>query len=105
MTTPPRSSDNVRRLPSGITIGDVKDIKLDQERGTADDLNASYRLFDTGEVEDLDTDWTVADMDDMIKRDGKARTLEQVLTLPIRSAEWSIKSTEDPDEEDEVSEQ
>lgn len=30
-------------------------------------------------------------IDAMLKRDGKARALEQVISLPIRSAEWSIE--------------
>lgn len=34
------------------------------------------------------------DFEEMMRLDGKARTLEQVLTLPLRSGEWSIEPGE-----------
>jgi hypothetical protein len=32
-----------------------------------------------------------SNFEEMLRLDGKARTLEQVLTLPLMSAEWSIE--------------
>lgn len=46
-------------------------------------LWADGKVFDTGPVE-------VRDLEDMLRVDGKARAVEQVLTLPLRYAPWSI---------------
>lgn len=49
------------------------------------------RLFpdwDNGAV--FTHDWDDADMADMLRKSGRARQLEQVLTLPVRRADWRI---------------
>jgi hypothetical protein len=68
-------------------------VALEAEEGSlfgfADSWAASWSgipgrvLFDDNETESLS-------YDEMLGRDGKARTVEQVLTLPIRSAPWKI---------------
>ena len=52
-----------------------------------------YRAYDDGNVFSVGPA-TCEDFDTMLRLDGKARTLEQVLTLPLRSAEWSIEPSE-----------
>jgi hypothetical protein len=81
--------EQVTDLATTRTADDTPD--LDVERGSAfgmrDLLFADYRdgtVFDYGEFE-------AGDVAAMLDREGKARTLEQVLTLPIRSAAWSIE--------------
>jgi hypothetical protein len=37
--------------------------------------------------------WDVRDLKEMLARSGKARSVEQVLTLPLRSAKWEIQGT------------
>ena len=39
----------------------------------------------------LPSEINVAQIDDFIRADGKGRAIEQVLTLPIRAAKWSIR--------------
>lgn len=64
---------------------------LDKERGTAfDDTTALFSDFDEGAAFNYDAA-TIRDIDRMFEQDGKARTLEQVLTLPIRQAPFSIQ--------------
>lgn len=41
-------------------------------------------IFEEGPIE-------TANIEDMLSRDGKARALEQALTLPVRGANWSIQ--------------
>lgn len=63
---------------------------LDKEEGSAftpDDL--LFQAFDDGEVFFYD-DAEIRDIQTMFKRDGKANTLEQVLTLPIRQAPYNL---------------
>jgi hypothetical protein len=79
--------------PLTKTVNGAPDVILDAEEGSlytwADSLAASWSgipgriLLDENEFESLS-------FDEMLSRDGKARTIQQVLTLPIRSAPWKI---------------
>jgi Protein of unknown function (DUF935) len=65
-----------------------------QERGSIFDLLKGDLVFDEyedGAVFDYGEP-TVRDLEQMLDRDGKARSLEQVLCLPIEAASWSIKA-------------
>ena len=63
---------------------------LDREDGTAWDARSlMFGQFDDGAIFNYDAA-RIRDYDHMLERDGKARTLEQVLTLPIRSAPHQI---------------
>lgn len=64
---------------------------LDKEQGTAfDDTTALFSDFENGAAFNYDAA-SIRDLDRMFEQDGKARTLEQVLTLPIRQAPHSIQ--------------
>ena len=65
---------------------------LDKEEGSAfDDRSLMFTAFDDGSVFDYDAENEVRQLKDMLEVDGKAATLEQVLSLPIRSAPYSIQ--------------
>lgn len=69
--------------------------KLDLEEGSlyawGDELIASWLPYGDGSTSVFDEDEFLSrDYEEMLKRDGKARAIEQVLTLPIRSATWKI---------------
>lgn len=76
------------------TAKGAPDVALDDEHGSlyaySDSWAASWSgvpgriLLDEREFESLD-------FGEMLGRDGKARTIEQVLTLPIKSAPWKIQ--------------
>jgi glutaredoxin-related protein len=71
------SKTRITRIPAG-------------EIGSAYSGETLFTRFDDGrffETRDLRTD----DFEQMLRLDGKAKTLEQVLTLPLRSAEHSIE--------------
>lgn len=53
-----------------------------------------FHSWDNGLVFDYD-DCSAEKLDDMLRRDGKARSVEQLLTLPIRSAPWKIEPYDD----------
>lgn len=38
-------------------------------------------------------DWDARELKEMLRRSGKARSVEQVLTLPLRSAKWEIQGS------------
>lgn len=75
------------------TAKGAPDVALEAEAGSlysySDSFAASWSgipgriLLDENEFESLS-------FDDMLARDGKARTIQSVLTLPIRSAPWKI---------------
>jgi hypothetical protein len=75
------------------TVPGAPDVALENEEGSlyafADSFAASWSgvpgriLLDENEYESLS-------FDEMLGRDGKARTIQSVLTLPIRSAPWKI---------------
>src|SRR4051794_5656392 len=76
-----------RARPAGVV--DVTHI-LDKEEGTAFDKESIlFTAFENGEVFNYDRG-AVKGMLEMLDRDGKAATLEQVLTLPIRQAPLTI---------------
>jgi hypothetical protein len=54
-----------------------------------------FGSYDNGTVFDYG-DFDVRDLASMLRKDGKARSLEQVLTLPLRGATWKIE----PDKND-----
>lgn len=71
--------------------------ELDKEEGTAfTDRDLLFRDFDGGDVFNYTGEYT--DHGEMFERDGKARTLEQVLTLPIRSAPHALERGKAPAE-------
>jgi len=57
-----------------------------------------FPTFDNGRVFDL-SNRDVRAIKDMLKQDGQARKVEQVLTLPIRSAAWEIRPAPGGDKE------
>lgn len=64
---------------------------LDKEEGSAFDRESLlFTAFEDGAVFNYDRG-TIRRIDEMLDRDGKAQTLEQVLTLPIRQAPFTIK--------------
>lgn len=79
--------------PLTTTVKGAPDVALDNEEGSvytwSDSWAASWSgipgriLLDENEFESLS-------FDEMLARDGKARTIQSVLTLPIRSAPWKI---------------
>lgn len=74
-------------------MADVQDIThlLDREDGTAfDQQSVMFADFDEGAIFSYDAA-RVWDINQMLDRDGKARTLQEVLTLPIRSAARSVQ--------------
>lgn len=76
-----------RARPAGVV--DVSSI-LDKEEGTAFDKESIlFTAFEDGQVFNYDRG-SIRAIDDMLDRDGKAATLEQVLTLPIRQAPFTI---------------
>lgn len=61
-----------------------------------DSYEPVFGAYDNGTVFDYG-DFDVRDIAAMLRRDGKARSLEQVLTLPIRGADWRL--TAGPDDQ------
>jgi len=70
----------VTRLPAG-------------EIGSAYSGDRLFTRFDDGKVFET-RDLRAQDFENMLRLDGKAKTLEQVLTLPLRSAAHSIEPAE-----------
>lgn len=71
----------------------VEDIThlLDSELGSSfDEETLLFQGFQDGGVFNYDTQ-DINDKDDMLKIDGKAETLVNALTLPIRNARWSVQ--------------
>lgn len=67
---------------------------LDRESGSA--VDAGDRLFLSFEDGAIFTphDFEVRKVEEMLRSDGRARSLEAVLTLPLRGAPWSIEPGE-----------
>jgi hypothetical protein len=63
------------------------------ELGSAYDRDRLFTQFDDGKYF-ATRDLLAQDFDEMLRADGKARTLEQVLTLPLMSAEASIEKAD-----------
>lgn len=73
-----------------MAVEDVTHL-LNKEEGTAfDQQSILFSAFDDGAIFDYDYG-RVNDINHMLDRDGKARTLEAALTLPIRSAPHAIR--------------
>lgn len=62
------------------------------ELGSAVDSYREFLSLDGLNV--LGQDFSARRLDEMLRRDGKARSIEQALTLPLRSAQWSIEATD-----------
>jgi hypothetical protein len=81
-------------VPVGLPSEDPEDSRiLNGEVGSIFDLlkgDLVFDEFDDGKIFDVGEP-TVRDFEEMLDADGNARKLEQVLTLPIRAARWSIK--------------
>lgn len=74
-------------------VAGVEDIThlLDKEEGTAFDQDSIlFASYNDGGVFNYDDTGFVRDIRDMLKVDGKAQTLESVLSLPIRNAPFYI---------------
>ena len=66
---------------------------LGGEIGTAFDMYTRlFAAFSGGDVFEIG-EWRVRDLDAMLARDGTAKALEQVLTLPIRSAAFTFQAS------------
>lgn len=63
---------------------------IDAETGTVWDPERVFGSYEDGQVFEYD-EWTARDMTRMLERDGQARKIEQVLTLPLMRAPWKIK--------------
>jgi hypothetical protein len=63
-----------------------------------DNYDRLFASFDQGRVFDYN-DQTVRAIKEMLRQDGQARKVEQVLTLPIRSAAWEIRKAPGGDTE------
>lgn len=73
-----------------MAVEDVTGL-LDREEGTAfDERSLLFGDFNDGGVFNYDSG-DIRDRLAMLDKDGKASTLEKVLTLPIRQAPWSIQ--------------
>lgn len=75
-------------MPTTVETRNGK-LSLD-EIGSAWDGNPLFSNFDQGHVFSVSWDLFEENIDRMLDRDGKARALEQVLTLPLRAADWSL---------------
>lgn len=64
------------------------------ELGSAYDADRIFTRFDNGRYFETRDLWP-RDFEDMLLQDGKARTLERVLTLPLMSSEWSVEPAPD----------
>jgi hypothetical protein len=82
--------------------------QLDKQVGTEWDLYEGPLLFgldgkEVGEVFDY-REPTVPEIKTMLDQDGKAQSLESVITLPIRAATWSIVPTDRSDVSEKITE-
>ncbi len=78
------------RLPD-LTPKQRKEL-LGAEIGTQFDMyTRMFAAFSGGDVFEIG-EWRVRDLDAMLSRDGTAKALEQVLTLPMRSAAFSFQA-------------
>lgn len=74
-------------LPPGVQIGR----ELGSAWGAAGFDERIFESYEDGKVFLSPYDLRDCDIDLMLRHDGKARALEQVLTLPLRAASWSIE--------------
>lgn len=72
-------------------VVDVSHI-LDKEEGSAYDRDALlFSAYEDGTIFNYERSRAIQQIDDMLDVDGKAQTIEQVITLPIRQAPFTIK--------------
>lgn len=91
-TTFGSSSDPKRSEPAGADQDqDASRPRIDTELGSAFDIDQMFGAYEDGRVFEY-RDFQSRDVAQMLERDGKARTIEQVLTLPIMGAGWQIKA-------------
>lgn len=74
---------------SSLTNADRRRLLRPPGGSAFDVADPVFGAYDGGTVFDH-ADWSAADMATMLRRDGKARSVYQVLVLPIRSAKWHI---------------
>lgn len=80
-------------MASGNGTVDLAEPKVPEgEIGTAVDAYRQFLSIDDFNV--LGQNFSARNVDEMLRRDGKARSIEQALTLPLRSAPWSIDAVE-----------
>ncbi|MDB4897206.1 MAG: hypothetical protein JWN15_3468 [Firmicutes bacterium] len=79
--------------PLSKTAKGAPEVALEAEEGSLYAFEDSYAASWSGVPGRIlldEREWESLDFDEMLGRDGKARTIQQVLTLPIRSAPWDI---------------
>ena len=76
--------------PPEQTPPDRPDISPDATQGSPFDIDQMFGAYEDGRVFEY-RDFESRDVKEMLRRDGKARTIEHVLTLPLMQAGWSIK--------------
>lgn len=71
-------------------VMDITHLLGDEQGSAFDESSLMFTSFDEGSIFNYDTARS-KDLDEMLKRDGKARTLDQALSLPLRGASRSIR--------------
>jgi hypothetical protein len=72
----------------------IEDDLINNEMGTAfDSQSLLFTAYNDGQVFNYDRGSILA-LNEMFERDGKAATLEQVLTLPVRQAPYTLRQAE-----------
>jgi hypothetical protein len=72
-------------------LAEIEEDLIDNEQGTAFDRQSIlFTAFDDGQVFNYDRG-SIEAVNEMLERDGKATTLEQVITLPIRQAPITVR--------------
>lgn len=69
---------------------DLRAPDIGVETGTVWDAERVFGSYEDGMIFEYD-EWSARDMSRMLGRDGQARKVEQVLTLPLMRAPWKIK--------------
>lgn len=72
-----------------LSTAERKQLLADEQGSPFDPWQRIFASFDSGRVFDYG-EQDAADFRSMLARSGKARSLEQVLTLPLRGAPWKI---------------
>lgn len=68
----------------------TRDVPATSELGTVVEYDRMFTSWNDGRVF-TPMDFDVRKVEEMLRADGKAKALEQVLTLPLRGADWSIE--------------
>lgn len=92
--TPAFAGDNpLEKVPLAPTAKGAPGVALNVEEGSLFAWSDSYAASWSGVPGRIlldENDFESQSLEEMLSRDGKARTIQQVLTLPIRSAPWKI---------------